>query len=77
MMSEIIKGFKAYFGAYEIISRLKLWKYFAIPMILSLLVAICIGSISYALSDTIGNYIAGFWVWEFGKTTVETISTVF
>ena len=76
-MSEIIKGFKAYFGAYEIISRLKLWKYFAIPMILSLLVAICIGSISYALSDTIGNYIAGFWVWEFGKSTVETISTVF
>ena len=46
-------------------------------MILSLLVAICIGSISYALSDTIGNYIAGFWVWEFGKTTVEKISTVF
>tara|TARA_R110001632_G_scaffold43376_6_gene110009 strand:+ start:11667 stop:12404 length:738 start_codon:yes stop_codon:yes gene_type:complete len=77
MMSEIIKGFKAYFGAYEIISRLKLWKYFAIPMILSLLVAICIGSISYALSDTIGNYVAGFWAWEFGKTTVETISTVF
>ena len=77
MVQGIIKGSKAYFGTFTLISRLKLWKYFAVPMGISLLLAIIIGVVSYSISDTIGNYISSFWVWEFGKSTVETISTVF
>ena len=77
MTKGITKGFKAYFEAYEIISRLKLWKYFAIPMILSFIIFLLIGGLSYVFSDNIGNYIASFWAWEFGKETFETISTVF
>ncbi len=77
MIQGITKGVKAYFGAFELISKLKLWKYFAIPMMLSLIVAIIIGSLTYIFSDNIGNYIAGLWRWEFGRSTFETISTVF
>tara|TARA_R110000787_G_scaffold55942_4_gene128827 strand:- start:1792 stop:2538 length:747 start_codon:yes stop_codon:yes gene_type:complete len=77
MTKGITKGFKAYLEAYEIISRLKLWRYFAIPMLLSFLLFLLIGGLSYAFSDNIGNYIASFWAWEFGKETFETISTVF
>ena len=43
MIQGIIKGIQAYFTAFEIISKLKLWKYFMIPMIISLLLAILIG----------------------------------
>lgn len=77
MQQGIIKGIKGYFGTFQLISQLKLWKYFAIPMILSLLIAIVIGSLVYVFSDSIGNYISSFWKWEFGKSTFETISTVF
>ena len=77
MIQGISKGFKAYFNAYETISRLKLWKYFAIPMILSLILFLLIGTLSYVFSDNIGSYIASFWIWEFGKETFKTISTVF
>lgn len=77
MIQGITSGIKAYFGTFEIISKLKLWKYFAIPMVLSLLLFIAIGGLSYVFSDNIGHYIASFWTWEFGKETFETISTVF
>jgi len=77
MLQGIIKGIKGYFGTFQLISQLKLWKYFAIPMLLSLLIAIVIGSLAYLFSDSIGDYISSFWQWEFGKSTFETISTVF
>ncbi|MBL4604774.1 MAG: EI24 domain-containing protein [Flavobacteriaceae bacterium] len=73
----MIQGIKAYFGTFELISKLKLWKYFAVPMIISFVVAIVIGGLSYVFSDNIGNYIASFWQWGFGKSTFETISNVF
>lgn len=77
MIQGISKGIKAYFGAFQLISTLKLWKYFAVPMIISLLTALVIGGLSYGFSDNIGNYISSFWQWEFGKETFTTISTVF
>lgn len=75
----MIEGIKAYFGTFELISKLKLWKYFAIPMQISLIIAIIIGGLSYVFSDSIGNYIASFWEWEWewGKETFQTISSVF
>lgn len=76
-MKDIINGIQAYFEAPKTISKLKLWKYFAIPMLISLITALVIGGIAYGLSDTIGDYLASFWPWEWGKETIETISSVF
>ncbi|WP_420552984.1 EI24 domain-containing protein [Tenacibaculum aiptasiae] len=75
MIQNIIKGIKAYLGAFQLISKLKLWKYFTIPTIISLLTAIVVGSMAYGLSDNLGHYFANFWKWEFGKETFEIIST--
>ena len=77
MIKAVFKGCVAYFEAYEIISRLKLWKFFAIPMLISLVVFLLIVFVSYAFSDAIGTYIASFWTWDFGKETFNTISRVF
>ena len=77
MIKAVFKGCAAYFEAYEIISRLKLWKFFAIPMLISLVVFLLIVFVSYAFSDAIGSYIASFWTWDFGKETFNTISRVF
>ena len=77
MIQNILKGIQAYFGAFQLISKLKLWKYFIIPMLISFVIAGAIVSLAYGLSDNIGHYIANFWKWEFGKQTFEVISTFF
>ncbi|MDO6813374.1 EI24 domain-containing protein [Tenacibaculum soleae] len=77
MIKDILKSIRAYFGAFQLITKLKLWKYFIIPMIISVLTAVLIGVLSFSLSDNIGNYLASFWKWEQGKQTFSVISTFF
>ncbi|NJX14107.1 EI24 domain-containing protein [Tamlana crocina] len=74
MIKNIISGITAYFGAFTLISKLKLWKYFAIPMAISAITAIIIIGSAYGLSDNIGNFISKIWVWDWGKDTFSTIS---
>lgn len=74
MIKNIISGIKAYFGAFSLISKLKLWKYFAIPMLISLITAIAIFVSAYGLSDNIGSFISKIWIWDWGKDTFSSIS---
>lgn len=69
MIKHIISGIKAYFGAFSLISKLKLWKYFAIPILISLITATLIFTSAYGLSDNIGAYISKLWIWDWGKET--------
>ena len=74
MIKNIISGIKAYFGAFSLISKLKLWKYFAIPMIISLITAMAVFGSAYALSDNIGGFISRIWIWDWGHETFSAIS---
>lgn len=75
MIQNIFKGLQVYSGAYGLISKLKLWKYFVIPMIISFIVFLLIFVSAYGLSDNLGEWIAGIWPWDLGKATFTTIST--
>lgn len=75
MINNILKGIQAYTGALALISKLKLWKYFLIPIIISVITASLIALSAYGLSDNIGNFIARIWPWDFGKDTFTSIST--
>ncbi len=77
MIQSTINAVKAYFDALSIIKKLKLWKYFFIPVIISAITAIIIGSFTYFLSDDIGYYISKLWPWEFGKQTFTAIGNFF
>lgn len=74
MIKDIILGIKEYAGAFELISKLKLWRYFAIPILISVVTAVLIGVEAYVLSDNVGAYITKIWIWEFGKETFTSIS---
>ncbi|MAW96079.1 MULTISPECIES: EI24 domain-containing protein [unclassified Leeuwenhoekiella] len=76
MIKSIFKGLSAYKDAFGLISRLKLWKYFAIPMLISFFTAILIGVSAWGFSDNIGTFIARLWIWEWGAQTVATLSTI-
>ncbi len=75
MFKNIIEGITAYFGAFTLISKLKLWKFFAIPMLISLIIGISIATLAYTFSDNLGALIARIWPWEWGSETFATIST--
>ncbi|TJY34706.1 EI24 domain-containing protein [Pontimicrobium aquaticum] len=77
MLKNIFIGIKAYAGAFELISKLKLWNYFIIPILISVVTAIAISVSAYGFSDNIGEFISQIWVWEWGKETFKTISEVF
>ncbi len=76
MIKNILKGIKAYTGTFALISKLKLWKYFLVPIIISILTATIIGITAYGLSDNIGRLIAKIWIWDWGKETFTSISSV-
>ena len=77
MIKSILIGIKSYTGAFELISKLKLWKYFVIPILISIVTAIFIGVSAYGFSDNIGQFISSIWFWEWGKETFTTISEIF
>lgn len=74
MIKNIVLGIKEYAGAFELISKLKLWKYFIIPVLISLVTAVLIGVEAYVLSDNVGGIISKIWIWDWGKEGFTAIS---
>lgn len=75
MFKNIIKGLQAYPRALTLLSTLKLWKYFVIPIVISVVVAIAVALSAYGWSDNLGAFISKIWIWEWGKETFTTIGT--
>ena len=75
MIKNILSGIGGYAGAFSLLSKLKLWKYFIIPIVISILTATIIGFTAYALSDTVGAFFANMWIWDWGKETVTMITS--
>jgi len=74
MIKNIFSGIKAYGDSLKLINTLGLWKYFGIPMIISLLTAIAVGFSAWGFSDDIGMLISNIWIWEWGSETFKTLS---
>lgn len=77
MINNIIKGVLAYGRTFKLISRLGLWKYFGVPMLISLSIAIAIGLFAWGFSDNLGIVISRLWLWEWGAETFSRISNFF
>ncbi|MEH6534752.1 MAG: EI24 domain-containing protein [Psychroserpens sp.] len=75
MIKNILKGIQAYTGSLALISKLKLWKYFFIPIIISIVTATLIGLSAYGLSDNLGRFLAKIWIWDWGKETFTSITS--
>ncbi|WP_313114830.1 EI24 domain-containing protein [Aequorivita sediminis] len=74
MIKNILRGIRAYVGTFKLISKLRLWKYFGVPMAISFFTAILIGFSAWGLSDNLGAFISKVWFWEWGAQTFNTIS---
>lgn len=76
LKNTMLKGLTDYSESISLISKLGLWKYFSIPIIISLIVAAIIGISAYGFSDNVGVWIAHMWIWDWGKDTFTTFSTI-
>ncbi len=76
MIKNIFKGIKAYAGTFKLISKLGLWKYFGVPMLISFLVASLIIFCAYSFADNFAFYLSRLWAWERGKHTFFLFSEI-
>lgn len=76
MIKNIFSGIRAYGGTFKLINKLGLWKYFGIPMLISLLTFLIIGFSAYGLGDNVGALISKAWIWETGSETFRKIGNV-
>ena len=76
MIKNIFKGIKAYSGTLKLISKLGLWNYFFIPMLISFFVALLIVFLAFTLADNFAYYISKLWIWEWGKDYFFLISEI-
>ncbi len=75
MIKNISKSIQSYFKALAVINKLKLWKYFLVPILIGLVFGLLFISLALTLADNIGLYLAHFWTFDFGKNFVTTFST--
>jgi CysZ protein len=76
MMQDMLSGIHAYAGALSLVFKLKLWKYFIVPIIISVVTAISIGFLAFEFSSIIGQSLAQIWIWDWGKEIVLAMTTV-
>ena len=76
MIGSVFSSIKAYADALPLMNRLGLWKYFVIPIIISLAVALGIAAAAYALSDNLGALISNAWIFDWGKETFAFIAEI-
>lgn len=75
MIQNILKGIQDYSGALALISKLKLWKYFFIPVTISIIIGSIIGVTAYNLSDNLGGFMSQIWIWDWGKDGFTSLTT--
>lgn len=75
-MRAAFESIKAYADAIPLMNQLGLWKYFVVPIIISVVTAVAIGFAAYGLSDNLGSLIQKAWIFEFGKETFAVISEI-
>jgi len=76
-MKGIINGAFSYIKAFEIIGRYNLWIYFIAPALVSIVLGIAILGTAYGISGNIGDWLIGLYPWEWGRSVLEKIASVF
>ena len=75
-MQSLLYGVTTYLRGFQLIARYRLWLYFWIPVLLSLLLGVAVLRTAWAISDDMGGWLLQWYPWEWGRTTVEKITTV-
>lgn len=64
MIKDFFSGISSYFSAFQIISKLRLWRYFLVPIIVGLCVAGGLGIGIWTLSGSLATWLLPWIPWE-------------
>lgn len=64
MIKDFFNGISSYFSAFQIISKLRLWKYFLVPFLVSLVLAGGLGTAIWTLSGAFASWLVPWIPWE-------------
>ena len=76
MLNTVWLGISSYFSALKLLNTLRLWKYFAIPILISVLTGLLILLSAYSFYEIVGNKIALAWPFDWANETVSDISHI-
>ncbi|RME96844.1 MAG: coproporphyrinogen III oxidase [Bacteroidetes bacterium] len=75
-MQSLLYGVTSYLRGFQLIAKYHLWLYFWIPVLLSLVLGVAVLRTAWAVSDDMGGWLLQWYPWEWGRATIEKISTV-
>lgn len=75
-MQSFLAGATSYINGLQLIAKHRLWLYFWIPVVLSLLLGVVVLKAAWGVSDDLGGWLISFYPFEWGKTTFGKIATL-
>jgi CysZ protein len=76
MIKNILKALRAYGSSFKLMSELRLWGFFLVPMAISFLFAVGLGFAAYGFSDNLASVISRLYIWESGAETFFAFAEV-
>ncbi len=75
MIKDIFLGMSGYLKHLPLISKLGLWKYILVPMLMGIVLLVVVGGSAYGLSDNLGKWLVSWYKWDWGASVVHTFSS--
>ncbi len=75
MIKDVFLGMSGYLKHLPLISKLGLWRYIFIPMLMGIALLFAVGSSAFGLSDDLGQWLVGWYKWEWGSGVIGTFSS--
>lgn len=75
-MNDILRGARAYMHGFQLIAKHRLWFYFWLPVLLSLVLGVIVLRTAWGISDDMGGWLIALYPLEFGRGVIEKIATV-
>lgn len=75
-MQSFLTGATSYLKGLQLIAKHRLWLYFWMPVLLSLVLGVLVLQTAWGVSDDLGGWLISFYPFEWGKNTFEKIATV-
>lgn len=76
MFQDFGRAVRAYGEALVLTNQLRLWKYYLIPALISVLLGGVIGWLAVSWASGVGTWLTAWYPWEWGATLVARIGTV-
>lgn len=75
-MQRFLYGATTYLTGLQLIAKHRLWFYFWMPVLMSLILGFLVLRTAYGLSDDMGGWLVSFYPFEWGSATVAKIAAV-